>query len=181
MEPYQALEPAEKYTKYLKEVTPHFRKLFNGPLITNVDFNFESGNKIIEDGHADMVAFGKLFISNPDLVERFENGSPLTPWDESTFYYGGEKGYIDYPCILKFEPHIFEIVFILINDFIMPKTEVFFTKIQDTIVEAINLAEASIDIASAWITNVKIHKALIESAKRNVKIRLVFNNDLPQL
>jgi N-ethylmaleimide reductase len=46
-----------------------------------------------------MVAFGKLFISNPDLVKRFENGLPLNPWDESTFYYGGEKGYIDYPFI----------------------------------------------------------------------------------
>jgi len=99
MEPYQALEPAEKYTKYLKEVTPYFRKIYNGPLITNVGFNFESGNKIIEDGHADMVAFGKLFISNPDLVERFAKGAPLNPWNTDTFYYGGEKGYIDYPFL----------------------------------------------------------------------------------
>jgi len=97
MEPYQALEPADRYSKFLKEVTPHFRSIFKGPLITNVGFDFESGNKIIEDGHADMVAYGKLFISNPDLVERFKDGSQLTPWDKSTFYYGGEKGYIDYP------------------------------------------------------------------------------------
>jgi N-ethylmaleimide reductase len=44
-----------------------------------------------------MVAFGKLFISNPDLVERFATGAALNPWDESTFYYGGERGYVDYP------------------------------------------------------------------------------------
>lgn len=97
MEPYVALEPAEKFTKYIKVVTPFFRKIFKGPLITNVGFDFESGNRIIEDGHADMVAFGRLFISNPDLVERFAKNAPLNPWDESTFYYGGEKGYIDYP------------------------------------------------------------------------------------
>jgi 2,4-dienoyl-CoA reductase-like NADH-dependent reductase (Old Yellow Enzyme family) len=46
-----------------------------------------------------MVAFGKLFISNPDLVERFAKGAPLNPWDNETFYYGGEKGYIDYPFL----------------------------------------------------------------------------------
>ena len=97
MEPYVALEPEKKYAKYLKKVTPHFRKIFNGPLITNVGFDFESGNKIIKEGHADMVAFGKLYISNPDLVERFTKGAPLNPWDESTFYYGGERGYVDYP------------------------------------------------------------------------------------
>ena len=99
MEPYIALEPAEKFTKYLKVATPYFRKIYKGPLITNVGFNFESGNKIIKDGHADIVAFGKLFISNPDLVDRFAKGTALNPWDESNFYYGGEKGYVDYPFL----------------------------------------------------------------------------------
>ncbi len=99
MEPYVALEPAEKFTKYLKVVTPFFRKIFKGPLITNVGFDFESGNKIIKEGQTDMVAFGKLFISNPDLVERFAKNAPLNPWDTETFYYGGEKGYIDYPFL----------------------------------------------------------------------------------
>ncbi len=99
MEPYVALEPAEKYHRYLKIVTPHFRKIYKGPLITNVGFNFESGNKIIKEGQTDMVAFGKLFISNPDLVERFAKGATLNPLDESTFYYGGKKGYIDYPVM----------------------------------------------------------------------------------
>ncbi len=97
MEPYVALEPPGKYRHYLQVVTPHFRKFFRGPLITNVDFDFDSGNRVIREGHADLVAFGKLFISNPDLVERFRRGATLSPWDKSTFYHGGEIGYTDYP------------------------------------------------------------------------------------
>lgn len=97
MEPYALMEPAEKYAHYLKVVAPHFKKNFKGPLMTNVGFDFESGNKTIRNGDADMIAFGRLFISNPDLVERFEKRAPLNPWNTDTFYYGGEKGYIDYP------------------------------------------------------------------------------------
>ena len=99
MEPYAPLEPPEKFAHYLKKVTPHFRKIFKGPLITNVGFDFTSGNKAIENSDADLAAFGRLFISNPDLVERFEKGAPLNQWDADTFYYGGEKGYIDYPIM----------------------------------------------------------------------------------
>ncbi|WP_077000061.1 alkene reductase [Variovorax sp. KK3] len=47
----------------------------------------------------DLVAFGKPFISNPDLVRRLKEGAPLNPWDKNTFYGGGEKGYIDYPAL----------------------------------------------------------------------------------
>jgi N-ethylmaleimide reductase len=101
MEPYAALDPPEKYAHYITPVTPWFRKFFNGPVITNVGFDFDSGNRIIQEGHADMVAFGKLFISNPNLVERFSHGAPLTSWDQETFYYGGAKGYIDYPEHVK--------------------------------------------------------------------------------
>lgn len=101
MEPYVPLDPPEKYAHYITPVTPWFRKFFKGPVITNVGFNFDSANRIIKQGHADMVAFGKLFISNPDLVERFTIGAPLTYWDQETFYYGGAKGYIDYPEHVK--------------------------------------------------------------------------------
>lgn len=104
MEPYVALEPKHKFRHYLQVVTPHFRKFFRGPLITNVDFDMESGNRILADGYADMVAYGKLFISNPDLVERFRKGLALNPWDKSTFYHGGEKGYIDYPGVSELDP-----------------------------------------------------------------------------
>lgn len=99
MEPYAPLEPAEKFKHYLKEVTPYFRKFYKGNLITNVGFEYDTANKIIKDGYADLVAFGRLFISNPDLVARFATGTPLNIWDENTFYYGTEKGYIDYPSM----------------------------------------------------------------------------------
>lgn len=97
LEPLVPLVPEDKYKAYLKVVTPHFRKFYDGVLITNCGFDFNSGNEIIQKGDADLVAFGKLYISNPDLVERFSVNASLADWDEETFYYGGEKGYIDYP------------------------------------------------------------------------------------
>jgi N-ethylmaleimide reductase len=51
---------------------------------------------VLDNGLADLVAFGKPYISNPDLVERFSQDVPLTEWDQSTFYTPGEKGYLDY-------------------------------------------------------------------------------------
>jgi N-ethylmaleimide reductase len=92
----EPLEPVDHLERYLKVVTPYYRKIYKGTLITNGGFDFETGNHIIEEGEADLVAFGKLFISNPDLVERFRSGAPLKPWDKETFYTSGEKGYIDY-------------------------------------------------------------------------------------
>lgn len=80
-----------------KEIAKRYRPVYRGTLMINTNFNRERGNKIIEDGLADLVAYGKPFISNPDLVERFKVNAPLNEWDESTFYVPGEKGYTDYP------------------------------------------------------------------------------------
>ncbi len=85
----------------VKEIAKHFRPLYNGTLMINAGFDQEKGNKVIEDGNADLVAYGKLFISNPDLVARFENNLELADWDEDTFYTTGEKGYTDYPTASK--------------------------------------------------------------------------------
>jgi N-ethylmaleimide reductase len=63
----------------------------------NAGFDEASGNKVIKDGFADLVAFGKLYVSNPDLVERFERGQELAAWNQETFYTTGSKGYTDYP------------------------------------------------------------------------------------
>ncbi|WP_281540243.1 alkene reductase [Maribacter aestuarii] len=79
------------------EIAKHFRPLYNGTLMINSGFNQESGNKVIESGNADLVSFGKLYVSNPDLVERFENNLELADWDEDTFYTPGPEGYTDYP------------------------------------------------------------------------------------
>jgi N-ethylmaleimide reductase len=74
-----------------------FRRLFDGVLITNSGFTLEKANRYVAEGWADAVAFGTLFLSNPDLPERFRAGAPLTPANPDTFYVGGAKGYLDYP------------------------------------------------------------------------------------
>ena len=75
-----------------------FRGYFSGPLIGNVGYTEESAEAAIVDGCADLIAFGRPFISNPDLVERFANGWPLAePADISTWYSFEESGYADYP------------------------------------------------------------------------------------
>jgi N-ethylmaleimide reductase len=60
-----------------------------------------SGNAVIENGIADLVAYGKLFIANPDLPERFRQNAPLNPPVESAFYGGDKHGYTDYPTLEK--------------------------------------------------------------------------------
>ncbi|MFI9383118.1 alkene reductase [Kutzneria sp. NPDC052558] len=54
---------------------------------------------LIEDGSADLVSFGKLFLANPDLPRRLAGGGPYTEPDPSTFYGGGDRGYVDYPAL----------------------------------------------------------------------------------
>jgi N-ethylmaleimide reductase len=83
------------------QIAKHFRVLYKGTLMINTGFDQEKGNKVIEEGYADLVAYGKPYISNPDLVERFENNLGLAAWDQSTFYAGGAEGYIDYPKASK--------------------------------------------------------------------------------
>jgi N-ethylmaleimide reductase len=80
-----------------KEIAKRYRPIYKGTIIINSAFDQEKGNQVIKDGFADAVAFGKPFISNPDLVERFENHDPLAEYDTATFYTPGEKGYTDYP------------------------------------------------------------------------------------
>ncbi len=92
----EAWEWNEDYPIELKNLTRLYRPVYSGLLMTNFGFTYESGNKIIEDGAADMVAYGKWYVSNPDLVERFENGWPIVEPDKNTFYTRGEKGYNDY-------------------------------------------------------------------------------------
>jgi len=82
-----------------ESIGPAIKKAFGGPFIANEGFTLESAQKTLSEGKADAVAFGKLFIANPDLVERFAKHAPLNGWDTATFYAGGEKGYVDYPAL----------------------------------------------------------------------------------
>src|SRR3982075_2367400 len=74
-----------------------FRPIWRGVLITAGGFTGEAAEAAIRDGHADAVAFGRIFISNPDLPRRLQRGFPLTPYNRATFYGGDVAGYTDYP------------------------------------------------------------------------------------
>ena len=77
----------------------HFRPIFKGTLIANVQMDAERGNRLIAEGLADLVAFGRPFIANPDLVERLKTGAPLAEIDWATVYATGREGYCDYPTL----------------------------------------------------------------------------------
>lgn len=80
----------------------YFRPLFKNAIIVNSMYDFRKGTAVVESGAADAVAFGVLFIANPDLPERFAQFGadvPLNQPDPATFYGGGEKGYTDYPAL----------------------------------------------------------------------------------
>jgi N-ethylmaleimide reductase len=77
----------------------HFRPIFRGTLIANVNMTAERGNRLIADGVVDLVAFGRPYIANPDLVERLATGAPLAETDWDTVYASGRRGYSDYPTI----------------------------------------------------------------------------------
>ena len=75
-----------------------FRALFSRTLIGNVGYTQQTGEQAIAAGDADLIAFGRPYIANPDLVERFANGWPLAPEaDMSTWYTPQTGGYIDWP------------------------------------------------------------------------------------
>jgi len=106
--------PVETYTTLVKAVSPlglgylHvlrtvipdtfelLRPLFKGPFAAGGGFDRDSANALLASGGADYIVFGKLFTSNPDLPQRFEKSAQLTPFDATTFYSPGEKGYTDF-------------------------------------------------------------------------------------
>ena len=67
-----------------------------GPFAAGGAFDLATGNAALASGLADFIVFGKLFTSNPDLPARFANGLELTPFDATTFYSPGPKGYTDF-------------------------------------------------------------------------------------
>ena len=75
------------------------RDIYQGPYMANLGYSKESANHAIKTGTAELVSFGDLFISNPDLPERFLHNATLNTTDLETRYGGTEKGYIDYPVL----------------------------------------------------------------------------------
>jgi N-ethylmaleimide reductase len=109
--PYVAAQLSQRGIAYLHVVEPdatpvarkiaqRLRDVFEGPVILAGDFTRDSAEAAISAGRADYIAFGRLYIANPDLVERFRLPEPvLNPSDEATWHSGGARGYIDYPTL----------------------------------------------------------------------------------
>ena len=97
------IEIDNQIREFVKEGTlaSIFKKSFNGIYVTNCGWTKETGNQIIEEGHADMVTFGRLFLANPDLVERFQNNWELNEGNVKTWFTPGAEGYTDYPFYEK--------------------------------------------------------------------------------
>lgn len=76
-----------------------FRADFSGPLITAGGYSVKAGAQAVSSGLADAVAFGRMFIANPDLVERIRRGAPLNAFNRAAAYGGGAEGYTDYPSL----------------------------------------------------------------------------------
>lgn len=81
----------------LADVAAHFRPLARMPIVSNGGFDRARAQTWVADGHCDAVAFGRPYIANPDLVERLAAEAPMNEPDATTFYQGGEAGYLDYP------------------------------------------------------------------------------------
>jgi 2,4-dienoyl-CoA reductase-like NADH-dependent reductase (Old Yellow Enzyme family) len=80
-------------------IGPQLKQWFGGAYVANEALDLASGNALLAAGEADAVAFGRLFIANPDLPRRFATGAALNAPDPQTFYAGGAKGYTDYPAL----------------------------------------------------------------------------------
>jgi N-ethylmaleimide reductase len=88
-----AAKPAEQ------ELAAIARRAYHGALMRNGGYTQASGEAALAEGSADAIIYGKPFISNPDLVQRFHRGAELAPVDFSTLYTPGPKGYTDYPAL----------------------------------------------------------------------------------
>jgi len=80
-------------------IGPAIKEAFGGVYIANEGFDQAGAERALVEGRADAVAFGKLFIANPDLPRRFATHAALNEWDVKTFYAGSAGGYTDYPAL----------------------------------------------------------------------------------
>ena len=83
----------------LNHTTKKVREIYKGTYMTNGGYDRDNAELVLEAGDADLVSFGRLFLANPDLPERFKKGASLNEPDETTFYGGDEQGYTDYPFL----------------------------------------------------------------------------------
>ncbi|KQM64387.1 alkene reductase [Sphingomonas sp. Leaf17] len=81
------------------KLSPQIREVFTGPLVLNSDYTREEADADLTAGKADAITFGRPFIANPDLPERFRQNAPLAADSMKTWYSQGPEGYIDYPAL----------------------------------------------------------------------------------
>lgn len=99
------VEPRSDFTTDLppdanaRDAASHFKSFFKGPLISTGGYVAETARAAVADGRADAIAFGRPFISNPDLPERLRIGAAVTRYDRATFYGGDHRGYTDYASL----------------------------------------------------------------------------------
>ncbi|WP_447932592.1 alkene reductase [Sphingopyxis fribergensis] len=79
--------------------SPMIRPHFKGPLVLNHDYDIDRAQADLDSGLADAISFGRVFLANPDLVERLKQRAPLNEAQGDTFYTQGPEGYIDYPVL----------------------------------------------------------------------------------
>ena len=84
---------------FLEDTIAHYRNIYNGIFVANNGYHKEEAEKLILEEGADAVAFGRSWISNPDLIHRFKMGLPIQKADSKTFYTTGPSGYTDYETI----------------------------------------------------------------------------------
>ncbi|MDW5267729.1 MULTISPECIES: alkene reductase [Acidobacteriaceae] len=80
-------------------IGPQLKQIFGGTFVANEAIDQQTGQQLLDEGKADAVAFGKLFIANPDLPARFAKHAPLNRPEPNTFYAPGRHGYTDYPSL----------------------------------------------------------------------------------
>jgi N-ethylmaleimide reductase len=93
----RASRPASTFRPAIRQLSPMIRRVFKGALILNSDYGHGDGNRALETGEADAIAFGRPFLANPDLPHRFAANIGLNAPRMHTFYTQGRSGYTDYP------------------------------------------------------------------------------------
>jgi len=95
---FHLMEPNEWGTQTGLDAA-YFRPIFKGVLMVNGDYDHAKADVVLASGHADLVSFGRTFLANPDLPQRFAVNASLNEPDPATFYDGNERGYTDYPFL----------------------------------------------------------------------------------
>jgi N-ethylmaleimide reductase len=96
-----AIEKGEPPDARSQRILALMREKYRGTLMVAGGFNRDTAEACLEQGKADLIAFGRKFLANPDLPQRFRDRVPLNPDDPTTYYGGGPKGYTDYPSLAQ--------------------------------------------------------------------------------